>query len=96
VQDRQAAHRQQAVSAQTAQKVHRRQANLWADGGARAGDGAQARGAMVQGRAAWARDEGAREARRVRGGGLTRVHQQVAVPPENLSLSLSEPDTLEA
>src|SRR6266702_6443147 len=49
-----------------------------------------------KGDAVWARDEGAREARRARGGGLTRVHQRVAIPPESLGLSLSEPDTLEA
>ncbi len=49
-----------------------------------------------KGDAAWARDEGVREVRRARGGGLTQVHQRVAVPPESLSLSLSEPDTLEA
>ncbi len=40
----------QTDGAQTAQTARRRQANLWADGGARAGDRVQARGVMVQGR----------------------------------------------
>ena len=43
----------QTDGTQTAQTVRRRQANLWADSGARAGDGVQARGVMVQGRVMW-------------------------------------------
>jgi len=46
-------HAGQTDGAQTVQTVCRWQANLWADGGARAGDGVQARGVMVQGRVTW-------------------------------------------